>query len=165
MADQQQQADSPAYQCADYMTQLADWQIVNDVLKGTRQLRRIQTGYQSPDSTAYLPQEPAESPKAYQNRLRKSVFWNAYKRTIQGLTGMVFRKNPQLAEDVPQRIKLLTEDIDLEGSHFDTFSKEVFKAALNDGHTFILVDMPQSVTSRNPAATLADERQAGLRPY
>jgi hypothetical protein len=164
MADQQ--LDNPAYQCPDYKAQQYDWQLVNDVYKGTNGVQQTGRtagitfgGYAS----IYLPREPAESEKAHQVRVRRSVFWNAFKRTVQGLTGMVFRKNPQLGEDVPEQIATLTENIDLEGNHLETFSKDVFKTALTDGHAFILVDMPESEVT--DAATLADEQQAGLRPY
>lgn len=162
MADQQN--DNPAYQSPDFKAQQGDWQLVNDVFRGTSGVQQISTGMMfSTYGSTYLPKEPAESEKAYQVRLRRSVFWNAFRRTVQGLTGMVFRKNPQLGDDVPAQVEQLIENIDLEGNHFDIFAKDVFKTALTDGHAFILVDMPESVV--NLDATFADEQEAGVRPY
>jgi hypothetical protein len=149
------QPDNPSYKCRAYNEQVADCELVNDVFAGTRQLKA--------KGTRYLPQHPAEKDKAYSVRLNQSNFWNAYKRSIQGLTGMVFRKNPVLGDDVPAIIKTHAENIDLAGSHLDVFAKELFKAALIDGHAFILIDMPPAVTTRKPNATLVDE--AGRRPY
>jgi len=145
---------------------MPDWKIVNDCFQGSRAVAEA--------GTEYLPRHERESQKAYDIRLSRSTFWNAYKRTIQGLVGMVFRKNPKLADDVPQVIAGdkeknnaggHAENIDLRGSHLDVFLKEVFKWAVNDGHSFIYVDMPPPVTSENPEATLDDERKAGIRPY
>jgi len=162
-----QQLDTPAYQNPDFKAQLQDWQIVNDVYQGTNGVQRLSTtninsrvgGY----AAGYLPREPAETEADYYSRVRRSVFWNAFRRTIQGLTGMVFRKNPVLGEDVPPQISELIENIDLEGNHIDVFAKDVFKTALIDGHAFILVDMPE--TPLEDAATLADEQALGVRPY
>jgi hypothetical protein len=159
--------ESPAFASSAYTKQQQDWQIVNDCFSGSRAIHTA--------GNRYLPQHEKETPKAYAIRLKCSTYWNAYKRTVQGLVGMVFRKDPALADDVPQVIAGdkekknaggHAENIDLRGSHLDVFSKEVFKAAINDGHTFIFVDMPPALeTQDNPDATLADEREAGIRPY
>jgi len=149
------QADNPSLTGRGYDDQYHDWQLVNDVIKGTRHLHLA--------TIKYLPQEPRETNSDYQVRLKKSVFWNAYKRTVQGLTGMVFRRDPHLSADVPPILKAQWENLDLEGTHGDVFAREVFKTGLNDGHCFIYVDMPVSVVVDNPAATKADE--AGRRPY
>ena len=158
--------DDPSFESAGYKEQIADWTIVDDCFRGNRAI--VDKGRE------YLPQHEKESEEAYAVRLARSTFWNAYKRTVQGLVGMVFRKNPQLADDVPATIAGdkskknaggHAEDIDLQGNHLDVFSREVFRWALNDGHACILVDMPKAITSENPEATLADERAAGVRPY
>lgn len=155
-------SDNPSYECAAYLAMSPDWEIVNDVYIGTR---RIREGREK-----YLPKSPAEEKADYDARLAQATFWNADKRTIEGLTGMTFRKSPKFASDVPAIIgsnekgeESDAENIDLMGSHFDVFTKKVFKTALIDGHTFVLVDMPPPVTVDNPNATAADE--IGRRPY
>ena len=87
---------------------------------------------------------------------------------------MVFRKEPKLGKDVPKiirgreeaegqsKLEGWAENIDLAGTHWTVFAKEVFADALRDGHSFIYVDMPPKLPD---AATLADEREAGRRPY
>lgn len=145
--------DNPAYECLAYAAQLADLIIASDCFAGQRTIHD--------KSTEYLPQHPAETGDNYALRLAQSNFWNAYKRTINGLVGMVFRKNPELADDIPASIVAATENIDLAGSHFDVFAKDVFRAALNDGHTYVLVEMPPALATDR--ATAADE--ATRRPY
>src|SRR5688572_13320500 len=49
-------------------------------------------------STEYLPQNDGERDNNYQTRLRRSVFVNIFGRTIEGLTGLVFAKDPVLGE-------------------------------------------------------------------
>lgn len=162
MADTQQK-NSPAYQCAAYNLMARNWQIVNDVRQGTLRLR--DTG------SRYLPIEPAEDTSDYSIRRSRAIFFNAYERALSGLVGMVFRKEPKLGADVPEairgredqgKIEGLVENIDLAGTHWTVFAKEVFTDAVNEGHSFIYVDMPPALPD---GATLADERAAERRPY
>lgn len=146
--------NSPAYTNDAYKRQSKALEIVSDVYDGTDAL--VAKG------TIYLPQEERESMKAYDIRLQRATFYNAYKRTIAGLVGMVFRKNPVLSAGVVREIKFQTENIDLQGNHLDVFSKQLFEKAVNHGHALILVDMPPRLSQ---GATLADERAAGRRPY
>jgi len=74
---------------------------------------------------------------------------------------MVFKDNPELGEDVPEQIAKDLENVDLAGSHFDVFAKELFTDAF-EGHAFILVDMQPKLPD---GATLADERASGRRPF
>lgn len=144
--------NNPSYECAAYANQMPDYNLVNDCYAGTRVIRD--------KSTEYLPQEPAEKIENYAVRLARAVFWNAFRRTVQGLVGMVFRKNPQVAEDVAPVITDHLENIDLQGTHFDVFSKQVFTDQVKDGHTFVLIDMPPPLED---GATRADE--VDRRPY
>lgn len=109
----------------------------------------------------YLPREPAESYAAYNNRLARSTLYNAMARTTRSLTGRVFRKPIVLGDDMPDRLRALAEDVDLEGSHLNVFARKVLAAAITDGHSCIFVDYP-----RVPKGlTLADERLLAPRPF
>lgn len=145
--------NQPSYHNAAHDSMSSAWTIVCDVSGGTAQMRT--------KGKTYLPQEPAEQPTAYERRLNRSVFFNAYSRTRDALVGMVFKSDPSLEDDVPEQIKKHLENVDLAGSHFDVFAKELFTDAF-EGHAFILVDMQPAL---GQGATLADERAAGRRPY
>lgn len=156
----------PGYHCAAYNQMKPGWDVVQDVAKGTLHLRE--------KGDIYLPKEPAEQPQDWDYRRKRAVFFNAFERTLHGLVGMVFRKEPQLGEDVPVVIRGqegeenqaktegLAENIDNAGSHWTVFAKESFTEAMRDGHSFILVDMPPKLKE---GSTLADEKNAGRRPY
>lgn len=109
----------------------------------------------------YLPREPAESQQAWRIRLQRTTLFNALKRTIEKLKGEVFSKDLALGDDVPAQIKDWCEDIDLQGKNESRLAQEIFKAALKDGVTHILVDYPQA----DGVTTLADEQAAVIRPY
>ncbi len=109
----------------------------------------------------YLPQFPRESPEAYKDRLETSLFYDWTARTVNALTGMVFRKPPKLSDGIPEQIVALWEDIDARGTHGDVFCRRRHRDGEVDGHFCIFVDMQRGVD----AVTNAEEIQAGLRPY
>jgi hypothetical protein len=111
--------------------------------------------------TRYLPQNPGETDKNYAVRLAKSVLFNGFLRTVRGLTGMVFRRDPTLEADVPKVLVEHAENIDLDGTHLAVFAKEVFEDIWVGGYGGILVDVPP-VTGRR---TRRQERVEGVRPY
>lgn len=122
-------------------------------------------------TTVYLPKAPGEDPENYRVRLERSVFYNVFGRTIEGLTGLVFVKDPRLSADVPVQIRgepavdgAATEghweNIDLCGTHGDVFLRTLLQDALIAGHAGILVEFPRT----DGVQTHADE-QALIRPY
>jgi hypothetical protein len=158
--------NQPAYECKAFGEMQTALTVVQDVERGTLALRAA--------GKKYLPQEEAEDAGDYQVKLSRAVFFNVFRRTLQGLVGMVFRKEPKFGEDVPPaiagseatdeqaRAEGQAENIDLSGCHWTVFAKELFEKAMRDGHAFILVDMPPALP---PGSTRADEMAAGRRPY
>lgn len=137
--------------------------VVRSVYGGTLSMRAA--------GERFLPKFPREDAGGYQARLGQAVLFNALKRTVGGLVGMVFREDPALGEDVPEAIRGNDdagtgghwENIDASGRHGAVFSRDLFEAALTDGHTLILVDYPP--VSAEQTRTRAQELAAGLRPY
>jgi len=109
--------------------------------------------------TRYLPQAPGEDLEAYNERLQRSVFFNAYRRTVEGLTGLVFSEDPILGKDVPAPFLEQWENIDNAGTHGDVFLRDRMIDALIDGHTCILVEFPATGGTQSAA----DEWV--IRPY
>src|SRR5205085_9180254 len=91
------------------------WRIVTAVWLGTLEMRAC--------AREYLPQEPAEDDDSYRPRLQRAVFFNAFRRAVQAMVGMIFRKELSLGADVPADIKQHAEDIDLAGSALPVFAK------------------------------------------
>ncbi len=131
-----------------------DVELVRDLWLGTRQVRSR--------GTAYLPKGAGERADDYGARLQRSVFFEAFRKTIEGLSGLVFRTDPVLSEDVPDVIVDQWENIDNAGTHGDVFLRDRLQDALIAGHTLILVEYPRT----DGTATRADEAPLGpIRPY
>lgn len=135
-----------------YLAQIDDVSLCRDVSAGTTRMRAKRS--------KYLPKAAAEEQDDYNGRVNRSVFFNAFGRSTEGLTGLVYRENPQYA-DVPPAMEPDLENIDGNGTHIDIFAKNLFDDALSVGHSAIFVDVPAVEGQMSAGA----ERAAGIRPY
>ena len=127
--------------------------LCRDLWRGTDTVRAA--------AQAYLPRAPGEDMVDYRSRLARSVFHNFFRRTVEGLTGIVFARDPVLSEDVPAQIVTHWENIDYEGTHGDVFCRDTLADGLTAGHAAILVDYPKTGGNLR-----RDQEQAmGVRPY
>ena len=109
----------------------------------------------------YLPQFKAEDGETYAERLALSWLFNATKKTVRDMTGRVFKKPVELAEDTPDQIKEWAQNIDLAGRDLSTFAREVFEDGMQSGVSYIMVDAP----ARDDTVTVAQATAMNLRPY
>jgi len=94
--------------------------------------------------TEYLPQEPKETTTQWNNRLKRTVLYNAFGRAVSALTGKIFSKLITLQENVPEPLKEILEDVDGDngsGRDFNRFLSHITIDALAVGVTHVLVDM------------------------
>lgn len=144
----------PNYESESYQRQIEDTTFCRVVYGGTKVVRAV--------GSELLPQFPAEEDEDYKRRLKRAVIFNAFKRTVHGLVGMAFRKEPTWSVLPDERTAEETLNIDLLGHEVSVFARERAIDAFIDGHTWILVDYPRTETQ---ATSRAQELAAGLRPY
>lgn len=108
-----------------------------------------------------LPQNPGEDPIEYNRRKARSVFHNFFRRSVEGMVGLIFRVDPQLSEDVPAPIVEHWENIDMAGTHGDVFLRDIETDAMREGHACILVEFPNTDGEQDAASEMVGE----IRPY
>lgn len=149
----------------EYMEFYQHWSMIDALWGGTTALHNPAI------ARRFLPQFPKEQEQDYVNRLTCSVLTNFYRMTVKRATGKIFKKPMLLNADVPDAIAELADNIDGAGNDLNTFTRDVSEAAINYGHTFILVDwaqLPSEVQAalNDPlAGGLAIEKTLGVRPY
>ena len=121
---------------AAYQDMATDWELIHDLLGGTRIMRQR--------GEKWLPREPGESREAYAIRLNRSVLFNGLQRTIQTLLGKPFHRPASLTGTPPDALAALADNVDLGGRTLTVFARDVMQAALTDGLTHILVDHPRA---------------------
>lgn len=129
---------------AAYQDMATDWELIHDLLGGTRIMRQR--------GEKWLPREPGESREAYAIRLNRSVLFNGLQRTIQTLLGKPFHRPASLTEAPPDALAALADNVDLGGRNLTVFARDVMQAALTDGLTHILVDHPRAGESGKDTA-------------
>jgi hypothetical protein len=135
------------------------WEMTRALMGGTETMRAA--------AEKFLPREPAESAKAYDFRLIRSVLFNAYGTTVKVSTGRPFSR-PIVFNGFNAQLESFNENIDLQGSNIDVFTRAVFEGALAHGHAFILIDHPKRPDlhgTQEDAPSLEQERDMNLRPY
>jgi hypothetical protein len=178
MADQV----SPKTPSSDYTSMMRYWQMVEAILGGAEKLRQpvgvgVSMGIAGPPTPPsilsnlnrdvqvgtfeYLPKFENETDGDYQRRRRNAPLTNIYSDISRNLASKPFSKTLELAEETPDQYKKLAENIDGQGNNLHVFAGETFKAGLDKGFDWILVDY----TKVPPGSTLADEAGMGARPY
>jgi len=145
---------------ADYKEMTARYALSDCLMGGTTAMRAA--------GTKFLPQEAAESDTAYKARVARSFLFGGFERTVEILTGEVFRKGIVLSDDIPDRITEIKDNIDLQGNDITQFSKSCFRKVLTHGLGFILVDTPPLPKDEagNPVPnTRKQDKKSGRRVY
>lgn len=127
---------------------LPDLALIDDIITGERRLIE--------KSDIYLPQDVAETDSGYESRLTRASLSNYLKKVRDVATSMVLRKPITIKNDQYNFEKFATSD----GQSLKTFSKNLVRAAWQEGFALIFVDYPKAEVN-----SLAEERQTGLRPF
>ena len=144
-----------AYIRPDVKESMPDWTLVNDCIKGQRQVKSKKELYLPKPSGDLDPEYAEERYKAY---LTRALFYNGTGRTADGLVGQVFGKEPETK--LPSDLQPYEEDIDGYGTSLTQQSKLVLKQNVSVGHGGLMVDYPKP----EKAVSMADINSGRIRP-
>lgn len=142
----------------DYDLYLPQWKRCRDVVKGQDALHKA--------GIAYLPKLVGESETEYKARIARSDFFNATWRTISGLSGMAFGKDP--ISVLPASIEKFADNIDMAGVDLDAMAEEIVEELLEVGRCGLLVDhpfLPENVTALNQAQAETMGQRPSIKFY
>ena len=135
----------------DYAKRKTQWEKLRDCNEGQEAVHG--------KTTTYLPKLSGQSDAEYKAYLNRSLFYGATARTVDGLTGMVFRKAPTI--EVPAGLVNMIADVTLDGLDLTGFAEEVVEDVVEVGRCGILVDHPAT-----PAGvTQAQAESLNMRPF
>jgi hypothetical protein len=132
------------------------WHKMRDVVAGEERVHYA--------GEAYLPRLGGQDADEYGAYVMRALFYNATQRTIDGLSGMIFRKEPQV--EVPEAMRDWLDDVTLDGVSFSSFSESLVEEELIVSRAGVLVDFPRAdgdVPTQAQAA--AENRQPFLKMY
>lgn len=115
----------------EYDTNSAKWARIRAVVDGTDAVKAA--------GTEYLPKPNGHTGEDYAGYKIRAEFYPATQRTVDGLLGAVFRKEPML--EVPKGQETILENTTLRGLDFTNFAKMVVRETLTLGRYGVLVDV------------------------
>src|SRR5690606_1322707 len=104
----------------DYDRMLSRWEMMRDVSADEEQVKS--------KGTKYLPKLGGQTDEEYKAYKQRASFFNATARTVDGLSGMVFRKPPIV--NVPKSMEAFLGDITMEGVSFQEFAEQLVEENL-----------------------------------
>jgi hypothetical protein len=138
-------------QHSEYVKMLPKWERCEAVSCGTDAIHE--------GGETYLPRMKDQSAEDYNKFKQRTPLFNATWRTIAGLSGMIFRKPPQVK--LPSTVESMTADITMAGESLESFTKKITEEAIKIGRVGVLVDFPQATEE---GLTLAAAEAQGMRP-
>jgi hypothetical protein len=143
------------FQRPEFVTQTPRWTLVRDCISGQPTIKS--------KTTAYLPKPNADD-TSEENRLRylayleRAVFYGVTKRTLDGLIGQVFMREPIV--NLPPPLDELTSNIDGAGVSLDQQAKKCLSEVMGYGRCGLLTDFPPTTE----VVTAADIDDGYIRP-
>lgn len=119
---------------------LPDYELIRDCIAGQRQIKRRRTKYlPDPDEG----ETDAEARKQrYEHYLARAVFYGVTARTLRGLVGMVFDKDPAVV--LPAQLELVRADATGGGLSLDQQAKATLTDVVALGRAGLLTDYPRT---------------------
>ena len=109
------------------------------------------------EEETYLPRLDKQTDTQYASYLKRARYFNAVRRTVDGLTGLVFRKDPI---SKVEGIEDFSADVTFNQQSLTDYSQEVLREALTTGAGGTLVDFPKAIEG----LTVAQAEELNMRP-
>lgn len=114
----------------DYQELEADYEMIYDILKGQRQIKE--------KGVEYLPMLEGQDTTEYTSFLERGVFYNAFSRTVKGMTGNLIRRPVEVS--VPKSMNEYLDHITVDGESFAELIKQTCDEVLSYGRFGMLID-------------------------
>lgn len=124
-----------------YTSWISDWSQLRDFVAGERAVKNKD---KATSSGFYLPRLTDQTPEEYHSFVERAVFFNAVRRTLEGLVGLVFRRPPEieLPESEESWLRPKLECVTSDGEPFEIFARRIVHEVLLMGRFGGLVDRP-----------------------
>lgn len=123
---------------SDYADHVSAWKKIRDTLAGEDAIKLA--------GKDYLPQPTGLDTTQYNAYKERAMFFGASRRTINGLLGAVFRKEPEIV--IPERFERLKKNVDLAGTNIFIFARMITREVMSMARYGVLVDITDEAAAR-----------------
>jgi len=142
------------FQREDHSHALHDWKLVDDVCEGEPKVKEGETTYLPMLNPSDLSEK---NKKRYEGFLQRAVFYNVTGRTLDGLVGTAFLKDPVVT--VPTGMDYVNENVDGHGVSVVQQAQATLANVLKKSRHCLFVDYPKTETD----VSIAAQQRAGIR--
>lgn len=147
------------------------YDVISDCLEGETFIKKKKSKYLPVPNASDVSRENQERYAAY---VMRAVFYNVTKRTLRGLSGFVFLRDPAI--EVPEAMKPVVEDATGAGVPLAQVAKAAVSYVLSFGRAGLWVDFPDTRKPKSPivgngaeeledgAVTVADLASGEIHP-
>lgn len=111
----------------------------------------------------YLPKLSGQDKTEYDAYVSRALFYNATQRTVDAMSGLLFRKQPIMT--LPSGLDAWIKDIDLRGNSLHTFVEDIADEIMRVGRFGLLIDYPQIELQEETEITIAQAEAVNMRPF
>ena len=139
----------------------AQYELIADCLGGEKRIKYRRTLY----LPMVRPEDISrENIKRYENFLRRAIFYNVAERTLEGLLGQIFMRDPQ-PDGVPTQLDPVIADANGEGVSLDQLAQKATKLDIAYGRAGLWVDYPPTTGATTVAQQNSGEIRATVHLY
>lgn len=128
------------------------WELVRILRSGTRAMRDAGVKY-TPAS-----RKEQRTPDRYTQRLRRTVLFPIYDRTVRKIASLPFAKPPVISGELPPPLDRLLVNADRQGTSLSSFAQSIYEDAVDRGVGLFLVDNVPTADMSLPEADAIDAR-------
>ena len=136
---------------------LPDYELIRDCVAGQRAVKAKTTKY-LPDPDESEP-DPKVRQARYKSYLMRAVFYGVTGRTLRGLVGLVFEKDPAVA--IPANLEIMRADVSGAGTPLDQHAETTLDRVVSLGRAGLLTDYPRR---EGQPTTVAEAEAGNIRP-
>ncbi|MGH9339083.1 MAG: DUF4055 domain-containing protein [Acidobacteriota bacterium] len=122
-----------------YSSALQWWKRCRDASEGSDAIKEA--------GEDYLPRLSGQTDKEYQSYKDRALWYGFTARTVQALSGAIFRKDPEIAH--PESLEPVIKDVTRTGSSLRMLAKTAVEDVILVGRMGLLVERPQAGTAEN----------------
>lgn len=126
------------------------WSFCREVVDGSDAVKR--------GGERYLPKPSGMDDEEYKAYKERAEFFNATGRTLEGLHGLMFRKNPVV--NIPEGLETYLDNVDGEGSSLNQFLNDTTYDVEKTGFGGVFIDTPESSD-----VSMIEAEERGIYPY
>lgn len=144
----------------DWITRERQWEVIRDCYAGQHRIKQRRDTYLPRPNPA---DDSEENNARYQSYLTRAIFYNVVARTLNGLVGLLFTRDPIYY--LPDELMPILQNADGSGADVIQLAKSTCRYVVGYGRAGLFIDYPSGDTPASLAEIAANQPTPTIRVY